>query len=186
MNFVNNTYGITYASNPAFNFGTGNFTVEAWAYVSSSSSNSTFFTTGGNVNAANSFAFWVESNQLKIRRNGLVGDISVAFDGAWRNSWHHFAAVRGNGKYGIYVDGKLVVDGVDNGTVAVTDTAPTVGQLAGYPINYALIGQIIMLGFARYFPARVLRSSWNLIFLKLDAMRLNPCMTLGWTILVER
>ena len=28
----------------------------------------------------------------------------------------------GNGKYAIYVDGKLVVDGVDNGTVAVTDT----------------------------------------------------------------
>jgi hypothetical protein len=142
MNFVNNTYGITYASNPVFNFGTGNFTVEAWAYVSSSSSNSTFFTTGGNVNSAGSFAFWVESNQLKIRRNGLVGDISVAFDGSWRNSWHHFAAVRGNSKYGIYVDGKLVVDGVDNGTVAVTDTAPTVGQLAGFPNNYALIGQI--------------------------------------------
>ena len=142
MNFANNSYGITYASNPAFNFGTNNFTVEAWAYVSSSSSNSTFFTTGGNVNSSGSFAFWVESNQLKIRRNGLVGDISVAFDSSWRNSWHHFAAVRGNGKYGIYVDGKLVVDGVDNGTVAVTDTSPTVGQLAGYPINYALIGQI--------------------------------------------
>ena len=110
--------------------------------MSSSSSNSTFFTTGGNVNSSGSFAFWVESNQLKIRRNGLVGDISVAFDSSWRNSWHHFAAVRGNGKYGIYVDGKLVVDGVDNGTVAVTDTSPTVGQLAGYPINYALIGQI--------------------------------------------
>jgi hypothetical protein len=142
MNFVNNTYGITYASNPVFNFGTGNFTVETWAYVSSSSSNSTFFTTGGNVNSAGSFAFWVESNQLKIRRNGLVGDISVAFDGSWRNSWHHFAAVRGNSKYGIYVDGKLVVDGVDSGTTPVTDTAPTVGQLAGFPNNYALIGQI--------------------------------------------
>jgi hypothetical protein len=142
MNFVNNTYGITYESNTAFNLGTGNFTVEAWAYVSSSSSNSTFFTAGGNVNNSGSFAFWVESGQLKIRRNGLVGDISVGFQDSWRNSWHHFAAVRGNGRYGIYVDGKLVVDGVDNGTVAVTDTSPTVGQLAGYPNNYALIGQI--------------------------------------------
>ena len=51
---------------------------------------------------------------------------------------------------------------------------------------YALIGQIIVLGFPRYLPARVLRSFSNLIFLKLDAMRLNPSMTLGWTILVEK
>lgn len=51
---------------------------------------------------------------------------------------------------------------------------------------YALIGQIVMLGFSRYFPARILRSFWNLFFLKLDAKRLNPSMTLGWTILVEK
>ena len=142
MNFVNNTYGIQYSSNSAFNFGTGNFTVEAWAYITSESTNSTFFTAGGNVNSSGSFAFWIEANQLKIRRNGLVGDISVAFSSAWRNSWHHFAAVRGNGKYGIYVDGKLVVDGVDSGTTAVTDTNPTIAQLSGFSNNYALIGQI--------------------------------------------
>ena len=142
MNFVDNTYGLTYASNSAFNFGTGNFTVEAWAYVTSSSSNSTFFTTGGNVNSSGSFAFWIEGNSLKIRRNGLVGDISVAFSNSWRNSWHHYAAVRGNSKYGIYVDGVLVVDGADSGTTAVTDTNPTVAQLAGFPNTYGLIGQI--------------------------------------------
>jgi SAM-dependent methyltransferase len=51
---------------------------------------------------------------------------------------------------------------------------------------YALIGQIIMLGFSRYLPARILRSFWNLFFLKLDAKRLNPSMTLGWTMLIER
>lgn len=159
MNFVDNTYGITYASNSAFDFGTGNFTVEAWAYITNSSSNSTFFTTGGNVNSSGSFAFWVEGNNLKIRRNGLVGDISVAFDNAWRNSWHHYAAVRGNSKYGIYVDGKLVVDGADSGTTAVTDTNPTVGQLSGFPNNYALIGQIrnlrVVKGTALYYGATV-------------------------------
>lgn len=142
MNFVDSTYGITYASNSAFDFGTGNFTVETWANVNSSSSNSTFFTTGGNVNQSGSFAFWVEGNNLKIRRNGLSGDISVAFDNAWRNSWHHFAAVRGNSKYSIFVDGKLVASAADSGTTAVTDTSPTVGQLAGFPNSYALLGQI--------------------------------------------
>ena len=142
MNFVDNTYGLQYTSNSAFNFGTGNFTVEAWANITSASSNSTFFTAGGNVNSGGSFAFWVEGNSLKIRRNGLSGDISVAFDNAWRNSWHHYAAVRGNGKYAIFVDGKLVAFGADDGTIAVTDTNPTVAQLAGFPNHYALLGQI--------------------------------------------
>jgi len=159
MSFPNNTYGLQYASNPVFNFGTGNFTVEAWANITSASSNSTFFTAGGNVNSGGSFAFWVEGGLLKIRRNGLSGDISVAFSESWRNSWHHFAAVRGNGKYGIYVDGKLVVDGADSGTTAVTDTNPTVAQLAGFPNHYALIGQIrnvrVVKGTALYSGATV-------------------------------
>jgi hypothetical protein len=159
MNFPSSTYGIQYATNSAFNFGTGNFTVEAWAYITSASSNSTFFTAGGNVNSAGSFAFWVESGNLKIRRNGLTGDISVAFSESWRNSWHHFAAVRGNGKYGIYVDGKLVVDGPDSGTTAVTDINPTVAQLSGFPNNYALLGQIrnlrVVKGTALYYGPTV-------------------------------
>ncbi|CAB4573487.1 unannotated protein [freshwater metagenome] len=141
MNFVNDTYGIQYASNSAFNFGTGNFTVDVWAYVTNGSSNSTFFTAGGNVNNAGSFAFWVEGNILKIRKNGLSGDVSVAFDNSWRNSWRHYAAVRNNDNYQIYVDGKLVAQGAHGGA-SVTHTDPTVGQLAGFPNYYGLLGQI--------------------------------------------
>lgn len=159
MNFPSDTYGIQYASNPVFDFGTGDFTVEAWAYITDASSNSTFFTAGGNVNSGGSFAFWVEGDNLKIRRDGLSGDIEVGFSSSWRNSWHHFAAVRGNGKYGIYVDGVLVVDGPDSGTTAVTDTNPTVAQLAGFPNTYALIGQIrnlrVVKGTALYYGPTV-------------------------------
>ena len=161
MNFATNTYGLQYASNSVFNFGTGDFTVEAWAKVPSGLSNATFFTTGGNVNSGGSFAFWIESNQLKIRRNGTSADIPVNFDNSWRDSWHHYAAVRGNNKYGIYVDGKLVAQGDDpvSGKPAVTDTNPTVAQLAGFPNTYAFVGQIrnvrVVKGTALYFGASI-------------------------------
>lgn len=82
MNFIDNTYGLQYTANSAFNFGSGNFTVEAWANVPTGVSNATFFTAGGNVNNGGSFAFWIEANQLKIRRNGLSGDITVSFSAA--------------------------------------------------------------------------------------------------------
>jgi hypothetical protein len=143
MNFVDTNYGIQYASNSAFSFGTGDLTVEAWAKVPTGLSNATFFTAGGNVNDAGSFAFWIEANNLKIRRNGLAHpDITVGFNASWRDSWHHFAAVRGNGRYGIFVDGKLVVDTTSNVTPSITDTNPTVAQLAGFPNSYGYVGQI--------------------------------------------
>lgn len=67
--------------------------------------------------------------------------------------------MRGNGKYGIYVDGKLVVDGADSGTTSVTDTNPTVGQLAGFPNFYGYVGQIrnvrVVKGTALYYGATV-------------------------------
>ena len=143
MNFVDTAYGIQYASNSVFNFGTGDLTVEAWAKVPTGLSNATFFTAGGNVNDSGSFAFWIESNNLKIRRNGLAHpDITVAFSASWRDSWHHFAAVRGNGRYSIFVDGKLVVDTASNVTPSITYTDPTVAQLAGFPNYYGYVGQI--------------------------------------------
>jgi hypothetical protein len=146
MNFVDNTYGLQYTANSAFNFGLGDFTVEVWAKIATGVTNATFFTAGGNVNSSGSFAFWVEGDNLKIRQNGLdsLPDISVAFDGSWRNSWHHYAAVRGNNKYGIYVDGKLVAQRDDPvaGKPGVNFTNPTVGQLAGYPNYYGYIGEI--------------------------------------------
>jgi hypothetical protein len=145
MNFVDTAYGIQYAPDPVFNFGTGDFTVEAWAKVPTGLSNATFFTAGGNVNDAGSFAFWVEGGQLKIRQNGLNHpDISVNFENSWRDSWHHYAAVRGNNKYGIYVDGKLVAQRDDpvSGKPGVIYTNPTVAQLSGFPGFYAFVGEI--------------------------------------------
>lgn len=161
MNFATTSHGLQYASNSAFNFGTGDLTVEAWAKVPTGLSNATFFTAGGNVNSAGSFAFWIESNQLKIRRNGVGADILVNFENSWRDTWRHYAAVRGNDKYGIYVDGKLVAQGDDpvTGKPSVTDTNPTVGQLAGFPNSYAFVGQIrnvrVVKGTALYSGATV-------------------------------
>lgn len=162
MNFVDNTYGLRYAANPVFNFGLGDFTVEAWAKVPTGLNNATFFTAGGNVNDNGSFAFWIESGELKIRQNGLtLPDIRVNFEGSWLDSWHHYAAVRGNNKYGIYVDGKLVAQGDDPvaGKPGVNDTNPTVGQLSGFPNYYGFVGQIrnvrVVKGTALYYGPTV-------------------------------
>ena len=139
--FTSPNQSIDYASNNAFALGTGNFTLELWAKLPSTQSNETFYDAGGNVNNSGSFAFWIENNLLLIRRNGLVGDITVPMDSAWRDgNYHHFAAVRGNGKYRIFVDGVLKVEAADSGHI-IDRTTPTIGRLSAH-LGYDLDGDL--------------------------------------------
>lgn len=132
---------IDYASNNAFSLGTGPFTLELWAKLPSSQGNETFYDAGGDVNSAGSFAFWIESNLLLIRRNGLVGDITVPMENAWRDgNYHHFAAVRGGGKYRIFVDGVLKVEANDSGHT-INRTEPRIGRLSAHQ-TYDLDGDL--------------------------------------------
>lgn len=138
--FNGSSTAIKYGANSAFVLGTGDFTIEAWAKVNNSRNAQTFYDTGGDVNSPGSFAFWIEGSQLKIRRNG-INDISVNMDSSWWNgTYHHFAAVRGGGKFRIYVDGVMKVDGNDTG-FSIDRNAPTVGILNNYG-GYELQGDL--------------------------------------------
>ena len=141
LNFSDTTKVLEYAANSNFVLGAGDFTVEAWAYVNSGTTTGTFYDAGGDVNGSKGFAFWIESSALKIRANGLVGDFQTPFLSAWRDSWHHFAAVRGNGKFRIFVDGSLVKEDTDLG-FTIDRNAPTVGQLNNYRGSYTLQGKL--------------------------------------------
>ena len=139
MVFNGSTTTIDYASNSNFVLGTGAFTIDVWAKLDHARNSHTFYDAGLDVNASGSFAFWVEGNELKIRRNG-INDISYVMDANWWGSYHHYAAVRGNGKFRIYVDGVLKAEGTDTG-FSIDRTAPVIGRLYHYG-GYELQGDI--------------------------------------------
>ena len=139
LNFVDNTYKINYTADNTFALGRNDFTVDLWAKVSSSSANATFYDAGGNVNAAGGFAFWVEGGNLKLRYDGLGHDLSAAF--TYDNAWHHYAAVRSGTSFTIYVDG-ISKATATYGSYDIDRTAPVVGALSNFPLNYSLIGEI--------------------------------------------
>ena len=141
--FNGSTSTIDYSANNAFVLGTGAFTVEVWAKLSATQGDETFYDAGGDVNSPSGFAFWIEFNELKIRRDGCCGDITVAMESSWRDgAYHHFAVVRGNGKYRIFVDGILKVEAVDSGH-NINRNAPVVGGLSAYRgYSYELGGDL--------------------------------------------
>ena len=141
LNFSDSSKVLEYAANSNFILGTGDFTIDVWAYVNSGSNTATFYDAGGDVNSLKGFAFWVEGDQIKIRANGVGSDIATTFQASWRDSWHHYAAVRGNSKFRIFVDGSMVVEGADSG-YTIDRNAPTIGQLNNFRNGYALIGKL--------------------------------------------
>jgi Concanavalin A-like lectin/glucanases superfamily len=161
MVFQTSDYIIRYPANDTFKLGTGDFTIDLWAWVDSGRSNGTFYDAGANVNEASGFAFWFESGALKLRRNGLVAELSTPFLSSWTNSWHHYAAVRRGTTWTMYVDGVAITNlsgnsvyaggGADNDpTTGVNDpynidrNTPSVGSLAypGYSRSYSFVGKI--------------------------------------------
>jgi hypothetical protein len=139
LNFVDNTYKINYTADNTFALGRNDFTVDLWAKVSSSSANATFYDAGGNVNSAGGFAFWVEAGILKLRYDGTGHDLSAAF--TYDNAWHHYAAVRSGTSFTIYVDG-ISKATATYASYDIDRTAPVVGALSNFPVNYSLIGEI--------------------------------------------
>jgi hypothetical protein len=143
MIFNGSTSSIDYPSNNAFIMGSGAFTVEAWVKLGASQHDETFYDAGGNVNNPGGFAFWVENNQLKIRRDSYFFDITVGMDNAWRDgAYHHFAAVRGDNKFRIFVDGVLKAEADDSG-YSIDRDAPVIGVLSEFrDYTYDLDGDI--------------------------------------------
>jgi hypothetical protein len=166
LSFSNSS--IVYDANDAFKIGTNDFTIETWAYVSSSISSTdgaVFYDTGSEVNNLGGFAFWIEANELKYRINGCwcnsTGyDIEVPM--IWYDGWHHYAVSRTEGRVRLFVDGILVAssyDSVDQSSTSVNTldlnrTTPSIGTLDGYGNRFALAGKMeslrVIIGSAEY------------------------------------
>ena len=122
---------LTTVSSSNFAYGTGDFTWEAWIYVTGAKSNHYLLdhgSNGGTMSIANT----------KIRYyNTTVGTGSALYTTGGTityNAWHHIAFVRSSGTTTIYVDGVAGSSGSDGhnyGTQAIT-----VGDYGGGGYNF--------------------------------------------------
>jgi len=134
INFVTETtqlinYGVSLgggyiavANNAAYDFGTGDFTCEAWVKPTSPGPVFGRKSTAGGSNANAGFLFQVNPNGVitLVTDNGFGyylknSNPTSAFDGRW----HHIAGVRNNGNMSIFFDGKEIP-----GTVAASLPTP--------------------------------------------------------------
>lgn len=122
---------ITFASDPAFAMGTGDFTIEAWIYPTTSwGGYDGIFTVG----VTNGILFGKNNSGFGLREYG-VGDLIQTTPPAL-NTWTHVAVSRQSTNLRLFVDGVLV-DTVTNSSNfaqggAMIANTPAIASFGGY------------------------------------------------------
>ena len=116
---------LTLPSGTAFQFGTGDFTVETWARLSTTSDQHNTIITTGEAEISTGFSFQrLSGGELNFRSEGDTysynSSISVPID-----AWTHLAASRGGGTVRLFIDGVVVSSGVL--PVNLSDAATLIG-----------------------------------------------------------
>ena len=124
---------LTIPQNTDFSFGTGDLTVEFWAYKSANGLNGydAVFTSYRTASAPGFFVELSASRGFAVyARSGLSDLLCTATTTINDSSWHHWAACRSGATWYLFKDGIALSKGTDNiGSTAITTTA--FGHLVG-------------------------------------------------------
>jgi hypothetical protein len=101
--FNGSTDYLTAPSSAAFAFGTGDFTVEAWVYITSISASRGIFDSRTSGNEAAGFTFYTDTSGFLNIRNDAT--IAVASKAIIVNSWNHCAVTRSGTSLTIWLNG---------------------------------------------------------------------------------
>ena len=133
---------LTEATSPLFSFGSGNFTVEGWFYVTSGSS-------WGIFEKLNEFALYGDTNRWVLK----INNVSNVFVIGWTptaSTWYHFACVRNGATTTMYINGTSIgsgtsVDATAGSGIITVGYTQYQGALNGYIDDFR-----VTRGIARY------------------------------------
>lgn len=147
---------LSVVDNPAFDMGSGNFTIEGWVYLTSSGASQTFIAkgTGANNQASYHIVFNGTNWIYYLSGNGSTWSIAsgVTMGAGSVNNWQHLALVRNGSTFTPYVNGTAGTTTTSSTALFDSNKPFTVG--ADDPGNQTITGYIddlrVTKGYARY------------------------------------
>ena len=136
---------LTSATSSAYAFGTGDFTIEGWFFLSGTT-NKALFDNRANASSASGIGVWVVGSTKKLRvilNNAGLFETTTTVP---LNQWNHIAIVRNSGTITAYLNGVAMVGGSATGSTNLTDTYMWIGELQdsgfyynGYISNFRVV-----------------------------------------------
>jgi hypothetical protein len=168
--FFDGTSALSIPYNPLLNFGSGNFTIEFWTYVTATPSTEQYFVSVGPAGGGSVFRGWRLAAHngtapgIYFMASNIAGSVDTLLGGfPSANVWHHIAIVRNGATIKGYVDGIPLTTTINASTGGITDIVAGdysfVGAIQGTAPNGRLFynGYIqdlrITKGYARYIVA---------------------------------
>ncbi|NBS61526.1 MAG: LamG domain-containing protein [Microbacteriaceae bacterium] len=140
---------IPYSQN--INFGTGNFTIEGWFYLSSFANQ--YYVLGGTWTTGSSDEWLVQIENNGTMRFLTSAGTSFYTAGITTGTWYHFAAVRNGSTVTLYVNGSSVGSYTNSNSIGSTSKTLYIGVQnngAAWPWNGYIDDLRITKGVARY------------------------------------
>src|SRR5574337_775490 len=154
--------GLTYAHASSLDLGTGDFTCEAWVYITIGAAR--YFICGcvPASGASASSSFWIERNASDKLSAPLINSSGTTFatltgtTSVTLNAWHHVALVRYGNVFTLYLDGGAEATYTGSQTMNPANNSFGVGRAGDYA-SYNFTGYIdefrLTIGTARYTAA---------------------------------
>lgn len=140
--FQNTTDKLTIPSSSAFDFGSGDFTVEAWFRPDSVSSGTQVLLDRGGLSSYTPWAVSLFNNFLRLECSvdgvswavNVFSDVTVS-----ATTWYHLAATRSGSNFRLFLNGTLTASATASGalmssssTVVIGNTNSSASPFAGY------------------------------------------------------
>jgi hypothetical protein len=150
----NGSSALTYPTSSAFAFGTGDFTIEFWAYATSLPTYAWFFdfyTPSGYVGLPCNINYYAPTSKIRYESNS--GDRIIGTTTISTNTWYHVAICRSGTVTRMFVNGSQ--DGSYTDTynyVLPTNSQPVIGSRGnyGYPLYGYMSNVRVVKGTALY------------------------------------
>ena len=148
---------ITATNNAAYNFGTGNFTVECWVYVTAFAENATDVIVSNYQDSTNGWTLGIfgTGNKFYFAIAGDSGQLD-ATSALQKNTWVHLAAVRSSTTMSFFINGTreaTATNSTNNTSTSVLTIGSSVGG-GGLNFNGYLSGLRVVKGTAVYDPTQ--------------------------------
>ena len=141
---------LTAASNAAFAFGTGDYTVEAWVYLTAVSTTLQVVFGSGSI-STNNFYFTIDIDQISVGTTlAFISNQATSFT---TGQWFHIAACRSGTTLRLYRNGAQVGSNATDNTNWLSDGTTVVGigaDLATQFVNGYMSGLRVLKGTALY------------------------------------